>query len=964
MAIPVLGGDVVDTLTSGIIRLSQEQAGQSIQKSRAKEYMQGQARVARGDSLEDIRAEQGTLDRIFGQATIQGAQAQTVVQAADKLSLHLQRNMDQFKSMTTEEFAATQSEYVTDSFFGDDPEVNDYITLAAAEVISKASGIHAKHHALYKQENARIQFENTLAGASELLNFTMKDPAASTQDKLKAIASTAERSEKLPGQTDEAYTQSLAHIIVNELKNDRAELYQAVVEGSLEVDGELIEIAAGIEFDVATNQIINSAYSAWQERNDHARHVERGMALSQLRNAAEDPGVPDAQLIQMIQESVQTHGNDLITDTAISGLLAGRDKMQNRHAQQIHRIQQLDNGSARSNPNRTEVAETVGAYSQMLHDQVLRDTEGMPEHIVHERLEAAAYATVGKAVEQQVVPPQWAANWNTSMGSLRDVQDDREISTAFVTAFQDLTHKMQLNTASEDLFLNALDSSSRANYMGVRHYMESGLGVEDAIHKQSMNALTMKETEDYLGSSAYRAEIDDFLQNPKLPSWKDWIPFFGNEAEIENRAETSNRMRHYITQEISRTGIVGEGTFDSAAQKFHANHETVHGRAVLTRGIPLSIQAGVRDPSKDFEEVLDYYMNTRGGKPAEPPRIQIRTGLDLLRNMGVLGRTIGALPGENKLGAGMDPEHADVRINGNMVIITPQDAEGVPLEGDFGMPRQVSLEAIGQIYNEEVIDAGILSRIRNREIPMVPKLAGFLAKVLLPVAGLLPGNGDAGISSPVEPVQPQIEQPQIEQALGREDAFILEPTLLSDEVTEELDVQKVTDAFVHTAELHLIQQPGQVGRVAVEAAVTEVEGVLGDTKGLLSRIAIAESRMGNDPRTFAGHSNGMWQVDTESFEETQFLVNKDTGRKFRTASMQRWHQEIQDAWGIDWTKVTSSDLSKPLYGAIAARLHLKRWEEEIPEDLPGQARYWKQYYNTEDGKGSPEEFLERVQGWR
>ena len=40
-----------------------------------------------------------------------------------------------------------------------------------------------------------------------------------------------------------------------------------------------------------------------------------------------------------------------------------------------------------------------------------------------------------------------------------------------------------------------------------------------------------------------------------------------------------------------------------------------------------------------------------------------------------------------------------------------------------------------------------------------------------------------------------------------------------------------------------------------------------------------------------------------------------------------------------------------------ARVHYKRVPEKLPKDIKGMAKYWKKYYNTPLGKGTPEHFL-------
>ena len=47
-----------------------------------------------------------------------------------------------------------------------------------------------------------------------------------------------------------------------------------------------------------------------------------------------------------------------------------------------------------------------------------------------------------------------------------------------------------------------------------------------------------------------------------------------------------------------------------------------------------------------------------------------------------------------------------------------------------------------------------------------------------------------------------------------------------------------------------------------------------------------------------------------------------------------------------------------LFQAAVCRLIYLRVSEKIPNDLAGMANYWKKYYNTSKGKGTPEKFIE------
>lgn len=47
-----------------------------------------------------------------------------------------------------------------------------------------------------------------------------------------------------------------------------------------------------------------------------------------------------------------------------------------------------------------------------------------------------------------------------------------------------------------------------------------------------------------------------------------------------------------------------------------------------------------------------------------------------------------------------------------------------------------------------------------------------------------------------------------------------------------------------------------------------------------------------------------------------------------------------------------------VYAVCMARIDYLRIPEPIPKDLQSQALYWKNYYNTKLGKGTPEEYIQ------
>ena len=94
------------------------------------------------------------------------------------------------------------------------------------------------------------------------------------------------------------------------------------------------------------------------------------------------------------------------------------------------------------------------------------------------------------------------------------------------------------------------------------------------------------------------------------------------------------------------------------------------------------------------------------------------------------------------------------------------------------------------------------------------------------------------------------------------------------------------------------------------------------------------------------------QVDQTGFLDTQDVASHP-GLTAKFAA-------IQTACGFNWATVTWQDLRKPMYSALAARLFLSNIAEAIPADIAGQARYWKQYYNTPAGSGTEQDFIDRT----
>ena len=148
-----------------------------------------------------------------------------------------------------------------------------------------------------------------------------------------------------------------------------------------------------------------------------------------------------------------------------------------------------------------------------------------------------------------------------------------------------------------------------------------------------------------------------------------------------------------------------------------------------------------------------------------------------------------------------------------------------------------------------------------------------------------------------------------------------------------------------------ILREGGNGSAVVLLAIARLQqsGIFADDNELLRRIAYVETRDGTAENTYRrGYDGGIWAVDENVFRDTQRV---DTYPRLRAK-----FDQIRKEFNVDWYSTRWSDLRKPLYSVIAARLVLYNVPRAIPvaNDISGQAELWANYYHQ---GGSVSEFV-------
>ena len=144
----------------------------------------------------------------------------------------------------------------------------------------------------------------------------------------------------------------------------------------------------------------------------------------------------------------------------------------------------------------------------------------------------------------------------------------------------------------------------------------------------------------------------------------------------------------------------------------------------------------------------------------------------------------------------------------------------------------------------------------------------------------------------------------------------------------------------------------QLRQLIIVPTLTHLDLLTDSAVSLLLNTAKTESSLHYLTQLNGGPARGLWQMEPATHDDiwTNYLSYRD-----ELADLVR-------ALAIGEKQVPDSEqmVGNLFYACAMARIHYLRVEAPLPAayDLTGQAIYWKQYYNTELGAGTPEHFIE------
>ena len=161
------------------------------------------------------------------------------------------------------------------------------------------------------------------------------------------------------------------------------------------------------------------------------------------------------------------------------------------------------------------------------------------------------------------------------------------------------------------------------------------------------------------------------------------------------------------------------------------------------------------------------------------------------------------------------------------------------------------------------------------------------------------------------------------------------------------------------------------GSCVVEAVLTHLEdsGIFPPDHGFMRRIAYVETRDGTNitesTNVIMEHKRvGIWGLTKYMLQNISLQLQQHS-HKTKYDNLAEYSEQIYRRFGVNMTGDETLNMRIPLVSGIAARFYLDYLtvlENELPEDLAGQAIFWALYYRERASFMEFEEKLFELEG--
>ena len=157
----------------------------------------------------------------------------------------------------------------------------------------------------------------------------------------------------------------------------------------------------------------------------------------------------------------------------------------------------------------------------------------------------------------------------------------------------------------------------------------------------------------------------------------------------------------------------------------------------------------------------------------------------------------------------------------------------------------------------------------------------------------------------------------------------------------------------------MIPEQTQQYRSLIKRVITRMGMYSEEAEDLVLGTGLYESQYRYIRQIGSGIAKSFWQVEVATAQD-----NIKSYLKYRQSKARMCASAAMVP--LKFTMIGTSDLeigdmleSNIAYGIMHCRLKYWRVPKKVPQDLEGQAHYYKKYYNSAQGKASEEEYIEQ-----
>lgn len=155
--------DALNKLTQGILQ-------PLVEAEQKRQYFEGMAQVAQGQTLLEVQKDQPWYTKIFGpSASVQGAQAMTLMAAMNTAEHEFYSALPSLAEKGPDEMRAWVVDQASRLSQTGDPTMDAMIQAKLAEQMGPMMGQHLKHHLKFVQEQSAVTFGNNVVTAGKAL---------------------------------------------------------------------------------------------------------------------------------------------------------------------------------------------------------------------------------------------------------------------------------------------------------------------------------------------------------------------------------------------------------------------------------------------------------------------------------------------------------------------------------------------------------------------------------------------------------------------------------------------------------------------------------------------------------------------------------------------------------------------------------------------------------------------------